>query len=263
MRARADAVADTRRRIMQAAYDLTGERMSLEIVLADVAERAGVSIQTILRHFGTREALFDAVGDFARETIAAERATPAGDVPAAVHVIFGHYELRGDVVLRFLAQEFWDERAREVTERGRRMHREWVRTVFAPQLDGRSATDQEALTDLLVVATDVYTWKLLRRDRQLEREPAERRVLGMIRALLAAPPEGDLHGEHCLRHLGWRRQPAAGAWHRRRAGRPRRAGAVPRSRAATRGGRGRRAALRAVPARPAVVVGRAVAWSAW
>jgi AcrR family transcriptional regulator len=190
MRARADAVAGTRQRILQAAFDLSGERMSLEIVLSDVADRAGVSVQTILRHFGSREALFDAVGEFARGQIAAERLTPAADIPAAVKVIFSHYEARGDAVLRLLAQELWDERAREVTERGRRMHRDWVRTVFAPQLDAQPAADREALTDLLVVATDVYTWKLLRRDRKLEQAVAEQRVLDMINALLTAQTEG-------------------------------------------------------------------------
>ena len=140
MRARADAVADTRQRILQAAFDLSGERMSLEIVLGDIADRAGVSVQTILRHFGSREALFDAVAEFARGQIAAERAAPAGDMAAAVHVIFSHYETRGDAVLRFLAQEFWDERARELADKGRRMHRDWVRTVFAPQLDAQPAS---------------------------------------------------------------------------------------------------------------------------
>ena len=194
MRARADAVADTRQRILQAAFDLSGERMSLEIVLGDIADRAGVSVQTILRHFGSREALFDAVAEFARGQISAERAAPAGDVAAAVHVIFSHYETRGDAVLRFLAQEFWDERARELTDRGRRMHRDWVRTVFAPQLDARPTAGRETLTDLLVVATDVYTWKLLRRDRRLDRATAEQRVRDMITALLAAPPPASAPG---------------------------------------------------------------------
>jgi AcrR family transcriptional regulator len=191
MRARADAVADTRRRILQAAFDLSGEMLSLEIVLADVAERSGVSVQTILRHFGSREALFDALRAFAHAQIVAERAAPAGDVPAAVQVIFSHYEARGDAVLRFLGQELWDERVKQVTERGRRMHREWVQAVFAPQLAACPAAGREALTDLLVVATDVYTWKLLRRDKNLDRQAAERRVRYMIGALLAAPPEGS------------------------------------------------------------------------
>ena len=191
MRARADAVADTRHRILQAAFALSSEKLSLEIVLADVAQRAEVSVQTILRHFGSREALFEAMTTFARAQIVAERAAPAGDVPAAVQVIFSHYETRGDAVLRFLGQELWDDRVKQVTERGRRVHREWVQAVFAPQLDARPAASREALTDLLVVATDVYTWKLLRRDKNLDRHTAEQRVRHLIDALLAAEPEGS------------------------------------------------------------------------
>ena len=191
MRARADAVAGTRRRILQAAFDLAGEKLSLEIALADVGERAGVSVQTILRHFGSREALFDAMAAFGRAQIVAERASPAGDAPAAVQVIFSHYETRGDAVLRFLGQELWDERVKQVTERGRHVHRAWVQAVFTPQLAARPAASREALTDLLVVATDVYTWKLLRRDRDLDRHTAQQRVQCMIGALLAAVPEGS------------------------------------------------------------------------
>ena len=191
MRARADAVAGTRRRILRAAFELSGEMLSLEIVLADVAARAGVSVQTILRHFGSREALFEAMTTFAHAQIVTERAAPAGDVPAAVQVIFSHYEARGDAVLRFLGQELWDERVKQITDLGRRTHRAWVQAVFAPQLAALPAADREALTDLLVVATDVYTWKLLRRDKNLDRQTAERRVRRMIAALLAAPPGGS------------------------------------------------------------------------
>ena len=56
------------------------------------------------------------------------------------------------------------------------MHREWVQTVFAPYLPAAEAA-REARVDLLVVATDVYTWKQLRRDRGLDRgttDPADR-----------------------------------------------------------------------------------------
>ena len=66
--------------------------------------------------------------------------------------------------------------------------------MFAPQLDSRPQADREALTDLLVVATDVYTWKLLRRDRDLERTVAERRVRDMITALLAPTPATSAPG---------------------------------------------------------------------
>jgi AcrR family transcriptional regulator len=189
MTARADAAAQTRRRIVRAAFELSHEKLSLEIVLADVAERAGVSVQTVLRHFGSRDGLFEAVAAFAREEVAEERAAPVGDIAAAVEVIFDHYEARGDMVLRLLGQEFSDERVRMVTEQGRRMHREWVGQVFAPQLGDRAEADRDALTDLLVVATDVYTWKLLRRDRRLDRGQAQARVRHLIDAVLATVGE--------------------------------------------------------------------------
>ena len=50
----------------------------------------------------------------------------------------------------------------------------------------RPSTDDEALLDLLVVATDVYTWKLLRIDRGHSRAVTERRLHDLVDAVLAA-----------------------------------------------------------------------------
>ena len=70
--------------------------------------------------------------------------------------------------------------ARRVTDLGKAMHRTWVRDAFAP------ATDDEAVLDLLVVATDVYAWKLLRLDRGHSRAVTERRLHALVAAVLAA-----------------------------------------------------------------------------
>jgi AcrR family transcriptional regulator len=186
MRARAEATTQTRRRILQAAFDLSMEKMAVEIVLDDVAARASVSVQTILRHFGSRDGLFDAAEEFAMGAIREERAATPGDVPAAVRILYDHYERRGDAVLTMLAQEQWDERTRRVNEQGRRLHRDWVRQVFVPWLDERP--DAEETVDLLVVATDVYAWKLLRRDRGLSREQTKSRIRTLVGALLTSTP---------------------------------------------------------------------------
>ena len=58
MGARAQAVEETRRRILDALIALAGERPFAEITLDTVAERAGVSVQTVLRQFGSRDGLF-------------------------------------------------------------------------------------------------------------------------------------------------------------------------------------------------------------
>ena len=157
----------------------------METTLEDVASRAGVSVKTVLRHFGNRDGLDAAIEQFAIEEIGQDRAAPVGDAAAAVHAIFNHYERRGDGVLKMLGQELFDNSFRENMAFGRRMHREQIEEVFSPQLTRRPAADHEALIDLLVVATDVYTWKLLRRDRGLDQLTAEARVRQLIAGILS------------------------------------------------------------------------------
>ena len=96
-----------------------------------------------------------------------------GDVAEAVRILMDHYEKRGSSVLLLLAQEQSEEQVARITSNGRALHRTWVAEVFQPFLPaGRGA--REELLDLLVVATDVYAWKLLRLDRGLGRSDQER-----------------------------------------------------------------------------------------
>jgi AcrR family transcriptional regulator len=184
MTARAAAAEETRHRILSSTAALSAQKLTLEIVLADVAERAGVTTKTILRHFGSREGLFDAAIEFNRGEIERERVAPVGDISAAITTVVDHYEERGDWVTRMLEQEHSDDRARSVVEIGRLVHREWVVTTFRPQLDPVPVVDREAAVDLLVLATDVYAWKLLRRDRGLERTDTEQRMCALVHAVV-------------------------------------------------------------------------------
>jgi AcrR family transcriptional regulator len=186
MTARAEAAEATRARIREALFELGTSRMFTEISLDDVARGAGVSVQTVLRHFGSRAALIESNIEFAIAKVAHERAVADGDVDTALAVLVDHYELRGDTVLLMLAQEGTDEQVRRLTESGRRMHRDWVASTFASVVAGR-----EDLLDLLVVATDVYTWKLLRRDRGYPRVKSEQRMKALVRAVTDMGMQGD------------------------------------------------------------------------
>ncbi|TXL57466.1 TetR/AcrR family transcriptional regulator [Aeromicrobium terrae] len=185
MGARAEAVQATRRRILEACMELSADRLISDISLDAVAATAGVSVQTVLRQFGSRSDLFEDAVTFANEVIAAERHLPeADDVDAAVRSVVDHYEKRGHTALMMLAQESSDAMVADWTERGKKMHRGWVQEAFAPQL--AAAEDPELTTNLLVVATDVYTWKLLRRDRALSRARTEQQMGTLVAAVLAA-----------------------------------------------------------------------------
>jgi AcrR family transcriptional regulator len=180
MVARADAVEATRLRILDSLFQLARTRMFPEIPLDDVAAEAEVSVQTILRQFGSRAELIEATMDYAIERVRLDRDAPAGDVDAAMRALLDHYEDRGKTALIMLAQETSHPQVERITEMGRHMHREWVEAVFAP------FAPDAATTDLLVVATDVYTWKLLRRDRRLSRRATETRMKLLVRAVLDA-----------------------------------------------------------------------------
>ena len=179
MGARARAVEETRRRVMAALFELSMARLFTDISLDDVAGVAGVSVQTILRQFGSRAGLIEAMIAHGKDAIAEERRTPVGDVESAVRVLVDHYERRGNSTLLMLAQESSHPQIAEITRLGRVTHREWVEQVFAPYISG----DPE-LVNLLVVATDLYTWKLLRIDRGYSRARTEQLMHRMATSLL-------------------------------------------------------------------------------
>jgi hypothetical protein len=116
--------------------------------------------------------------------LAAERTAPAGDPPRAIRALYDQYERRGDANIRLLGKEDTDPHVKRLMERGRAVHREWVEQVFAPALDACPAAERDGLLDLLIVATDVYTWKLLRRDRGLSRRRAESRARQLVERIL-------------------------------------------------------------------------------
>jgi len=95
-------------------------------------------------------------------------------VRGAVEALVEDYEVTGDAVVRFLALEEKVQSLGPVLAIGRQGHREWVETMF--QAPG--------LTAELVVATDVYTWKLLRIDRGHSRAVTEGRLHDLVDAVL-------------------------------------------------------------------------------
>ena len=183
---RAAAAEKTRRAILAAAFALSGEMLNVDIGLADVARRASTTVKTVLRHFGSRDGLFDAVIEYASAEVVEERIAPVGDIDGAIAVVHAHYDLRADWVLRLLEQEHSDARIHDIVERARRVHREWVEVTFAPQLERVPVRRREASVDLLVVGTDIYTWKILRRDMGLTAAATAERVGALVRGALTA-----------------------------------------------------------------------------
>lgn len=184
MRVRAERAGRTRQAVLDAAARQLKARLRSDIRLEDVASEAGVTVQTVLRLYGSKGQLFQAALDQVIREMRQnfEQAQP-GDVAAAVRTWFDHYEQFGDVVIASLADEY-DPAVAPVVRIGRGRHRERVQTVLAPQLGRFPEAQRTRLVDALVCVCDVYTWKLLRRDMRRPRARAEATMKLMIDSLL-------------------------------------------------------------------------------
>src|SRR5690554_1661181 len=120
--ARADATQRTRRAILDAAQALFLDDGVLDPPLERVAERAGVTTRTVLRHFGSKEGLMEAAVADGGARVAASRAAPPGDVATAVRKLVDHYEEMGDRVLRLLAEAERNPAVKQVTDDGTALH---------------------------------------------------------------------------------------------------------------------------------------------
>ncbi|MEN4477797.1 TetR/AcrR family transcriptional regulator [Mycolicibacterium cosmeticum] len=186
MKARRESTSATREAILAAAIaTFVTERSFAALTLSAVARRAGVTVKTVLRHYDNRDRLIDLAVRRLSDDVLAERTPPPGDPQTALKVLIAHYERRGPVVLSMLAQEHTDARAQRLTEFGRAAHRQWLEEVFGAALPGESGPRARIL-DALVVATDVYCWKLLRIDRGLSTDDVCDRMLLMTGAMVSA-----------------------------------------------------------------------------
>jgi len=185
MKVRAQAAAETGERILDSAIEVFYEQPVENISLEEVAHRAGVSVQTVIRRFGGRDGLFTAAAERESNRIASQRNQAAmGDVAGALHILLNHYEEVGEGVLRMLALEDRLPALREITDRGREYHRQWCERVFAPALTGRNGPERERRLAQLIAVTDIYTWKLLYRDRGLNRSQTELALRELLEPLM-------------------------------------------------------------------------------
>lgn len=187
MGARADAAAATGERILDAAVELFWEQPTDTFSLDDVAHRAGVTVQTVIRRFGGREGVIAAAVARESERVRTQRdEAPVGDVAVAVRVLVEHYEQTGERVLRMLAEQSRIPTLAAIVDSGRALHRQWCARVFAPALAGRSGVDRQRRLAQLVAVCDVYMWKLLRLDAGLSRRQTELALVELLTPITTA-----------------------------------------------------------------------------
>jgi AcrR family transcriptional regulator len=190
-KARAAAAERTRRAIMRAAVTLWREKDWEQVTLGAIAERAGVTVQTVLRRFGSKDGVVDAcLAERASGVEEVRDRAQVGDPRSAIAALLAHYERDGDAVLRTLDIEARSPAARRIVEHGRAEHRAWCARVFAPHLPSPRAGSYRARLDAFVAASDIYVWKLLRRDLGRTRKQTSDAFAALLGGLTATRTRG-------------------------------------------------------------------------
>ena len=174
-------------RIVAAAAALirTAPRVA-DITLDEIARESEVTVRTILRRFGSRDGMLEAAFVRLKTEIGALRQpTWPGDVDAALTSLLDQYEQMADFNIRALQEEHLLPILHRGLEAARQYHREWIREIFALHLEDFTPEEREPCVTALYAATDVYVWKLLRRDLKLDRAQTEDTFRRLVHGVLA------------------------------------------------------------------------------
>jgi AcrR family transcriptional regulator len=186
--ARAQARQRTRDALLDAAETVFlrkgWEQGSVDVSVEALARSAGVTKQTLLRHFGSKEVLLEQVVGRIGERVHAQRwAAPADDVPGAVENLLDHYKEWGEEVLRIGAAERSPAIA-EIAQRGRQLQYEWVEHAFGRSLDRLKGRTRSRRRATLIALCDVHTWWLLSHDMGLSRREVQGTLTEAIERVL-------------------------------------------------------------------------------
>ena len=186
MRVRADGVAATRDRIARAMLKQALAQPYEDITLVAIAEAARVSHQTVLNHFESKEGVALAAARLLAEQTGAARASARpGDVTGAIALLVGEYERIGDANARWAMSSDRLGSLAPLLDEARAGHQAWLQHLFGAQLPKPTEAARRAIL-ALHAATDVCTWKLLRRDLRLSRQETETVMADLVKGVLRA-----------------------------------------------------------------------------
>jgi AcrR family transcriptional regulator len=176
----------TRDALLDAATDEFFAGNWLKVSLESLAAKAGVTKQTLLRHFGSKDGLaMQALMRGAAQIRDQRWKTPTDDVAGAVDNLLDHYETWGERSLRIGAWQQSDRPTQAMlSQTARQVHYEWVVHAFAPwleALDGEARTRRRAA---LIAICDLQVWWILSHDLGLARDEVHAILTDLIERLL-------------------------------------------------------------------------------
>jgi AcrR family transcriptional regulator len=188
MTTRAAAAEQTGTRIVDAMVQRFGELPYAEIRLDDIASDADVTVQTVIRRFGSKAGLMRAAVEREMARIVASReASTSDNLEEVVADLVTHYETYGLLILKMYAEAGMIEGLAQAVAEGRAYHLSWCVRTFERHLD--TSTDAVTRERRLAQATatcDATSWRILRIDAGLNPEQTRLALVELLSPLLNA-----------------------------------------------------------------------------
>lgn len=184
--ARAKAQERTQDALIAAATDEFFEGNWLQASLESLSAKAGVTKQTLLRHFGSKDGLLmQALIRGATQVRDQRWSAPTGDVAGAVENLLDHYEAWGERSIRIGEWQRGPAMLGMLSRGARQVHYEWVEYAFAPWLQDVEEPVRTRRRAALIALCDVQTWWIMSHDLGLERSEIHATLTHAIERLLA------------------------------------------------------------------------------
>ncbi|MFZ0384267.1 MAG: helix-turn-helix domain-containing protein [Solirubrobacteraceae bacterium] len=182
--ARAEAEERTRAALLDAADEAFFSGPWEDASLDALARAAGVTKQTLLRHFGSKDRLLERVLLRAVDEVQKQRmSVPTNDIAGAVDNLMEHYEIVGGRAMRSSNLDMDGPLA----DLGRRAHQfdyDWVELAFGAWLTVVGPAERQRLRAALIAVCDVQAWWILRHDLELSRAEVRATLILTINRLL-------------------------------------------------------------------------------
>ena len=175
----------TKKRILAAVKTLAMDYWLDEITLFQIADKAKVSIQTLFRHFGSRDQLIRQAVNLISAEILMQHAIPEEvSVQSIVSNLIDYYELNGQWIIRLRSQA---ERLAEFDEfqaGWQNSHHRWIEDSFAIYLQALTTVSKNELADTLFGLTDVHFWYVYHHELRKSRQELNLIWIRILRSLL-------------------------------------------------------------------------------
>jgi AcrR family transcriptional regulator len=167
--ARAEAQERNRDALIDAAAEVFFSGRWEQVSLTEMAVAAGVTKQTLLRHFGSKQGLLEQMLRRGYQQVRDQRwAAPTDDVAGAVDNLLDHYQQFGGRAMA-IGSGGASPAVAELGRAARQMHYDWVDHAFGKWLKRKRGKPRARCRVALIALCDVQVWWIWSHDLGLTR----------------------------------------------------------------------------------------------